>query len=117
VEIGDRVYHKGTPGNGIIRYINHDLRRDRYGVEFFWASHKDEAGLHDLGGRLSGPMGKWCSNDSLVLLPTGVGPNRVTMIGGRSLDRLIRMVCEIPRRRPRDGSDIVMSRSECTSVL
>jgi hypothetical protein len=77
-------------------------------VEFFWEKYKSVT-LHNLGGILPYDMGQWCSEDALTLTPKPEMTRRVSMMGSRSLDRLIQKVCEIPRRRRRDFSDIIIN--------
>jgi hypothetical protein len=102
------VFHKGVLANGYISATNPD-KENPYKVTFYWAKYCDV--LHGKWRGTNRPDRKWqwCSHDSLIPLPlVRHRPNKVSSIGGRSLDRLIRNVCELPRRRRGDGSDIVI---------
>lgn len=114
LQVGDRVYHKGKRANGQIVAIDNTKQKDKYKVMFYWARHVDGIPHGRWSGKHTDPLNgryrkfMYCSEDNLVVTPWAFGPNKVTSIGGRSLDRLIRNVCEIGRRRPRDDSDIVI---------
>lgn len=104
-----RVYHTGLRANGIITEVDETKLKDKYKVHFFWAKYVEV--LHgdwsDRTGR--GTKWQWCSADNLIedgLTP--IGYNYVTSIGNRSLDRLIRNVCEIKRRCYQDSSDVIL---------
>jgi len=111
LSIGDRVYHKEARGNGIITDIDETKTKDKYVVEFLWGKycsikHGDFRGFKH-------PERKWqyCREEALIPIPWDYHNdiNYVTFLGKRSLDRLMRAVCEIKRRRRRDGSDVVIT--------
>lgn len=110
LNIGDRVYHTGVRGNGIIKDIDETKTKDKYVVEFLWGKY---CGIKhgDFWGFKS-PLRKWqyCRESALIALDwhPWVDPNKVSFLGKRSLDRLIRNVCEIEPRKRRDGSDVVI---------
>lgn len=111
MKVGDRVYHRKIKANGFIEEIDDTKAKDKYKVRFFWGRHAPDI-PH---GHWSGdPEYKWmyCASKNLQVQKVythGKGQNKVTIIGGRSLDKLIRKVCEIGRRRPNDGSDIIIN--------
>lgn len=111
LNIGDRVYHKEVRGNGIIKDIDESKQKDKYIVEFLWGKY-----ITTKHGEWNGwkqPERKWqyCRENALIPLSNGYSQwhNRVSMLGKRSLDRLMRNVCEIKPRRKRDGSDVVIT--------
>jgi hypothetical protein len=112
--VNTRVYHKGVRANGVITDIDETKQKDKFKVVFFWARHVDRIRHGRWSGKHWHPLTEeyrkwmWCSEDNIIPSAQPVGYNKITSIGGRSLDRLIRNVCEIPRRRPRDGSDVVI---------
>jgi len=109
MEIGDRVYHHGIRANGYIREVDNDKEKDKYLVEFFWAKYCEVQHGSWRGGRR--PQRKWqyCRAESLI--PMGevrnAGVNSVAFNGQRSLDILVRNVCELPS--PSQGTDIVIN--------
>ena len=111
LSIGDRVYHRGVRGNGIIREIDESKTKDKYGVEFLWAKYCNI--VHGTFRGFKYPERKWqyCRESALIPLTNqySLNHNKVTMLGKRSLDRLMRNVCEIDKRRKRDGSDVVIT--------
>ena len=97
LRIGDRVYHRGAWGNGVIVAIDNNKNRDKYGIEFFWWKYK-KMQLHNLNGLLSKNRGVWASEDKIIKTPLPTTRiNRISLPGKRSLDRLIRNICELPR--------------------
>jgi hypothetical protein len=105
-DVGARVYHKGVRANGVVTAIDADKRRDTHKVEFFWAKYCKDIPHGETWGKWM-----WCEPSNLVETPMYYRTqfyNKVTSIGGRSLDRLIRKVCGIPRRKIRDGSDVTI---------
>lgn len=109
MNINDRVYHKGIFGNGIVKAKREGFQSN-IGVEFFWLKYKPNVTFHNLGGALQKNSGLWCEERNLVLTPKPrVGPNKVTISGKRSLERLIRNITEIPRRVRGDNSNIVIN--------
>jgi hypothetical protein len=116
MKLGDRVYHTGINANGYIADID-NTKQNPYKVVFFWAKYCDV--LHGAwrGERRSDRKWQWCSADSLVpgvYFPHG---HKVSTIGGRSLDRLVRNVCELPRRQHHDGSDIVIGYGQSNHAI
>ena len=111
LNIGDRVYHKEARGNGIITDIDETKTKDKYVVEFLWGKYC-EIKHGDFRG-FKHPERKWqyCREEALIPIPWDYHNdiNYVTFLGKRSLDRLMRAVCEIKPRRRRDGSDIVIT--------
>lgn len=108
LRVGDRVYHTGVRANGIITEIDETKIRDKYKVRFFWGKYCTRIKHGEWDGRVSTKW-QWCEEANLISIPYwGEGFNKVTSIGGRSLDRLIRNVCEIDRRRQGDYSNIVI---------
>jgi hypothetical protein len=111
VRVGDRVYHKTARANGVVTQIDSTKRRDTHKVEFFWAKY-----CKNIPHGTTWNKWMWCEPTNLVVSPWPAHQisihegylNKVTSIGGRSLDRLIRKVCEIRRRKTRDGSDVVV---------
>jgi hypothetical protein len=112
INIGDRVYHTGVRGNGIVKDIDPEKQKDKYLVEFLWGKYCDTIKHGEFLG-FKHPERKWqyCRESSLIVLENEFSQwhNRISSLGKRSLDRLIRNVCEIKPRRKRDGSDIVIS--------
>ena len=119
LEIGDRVYHRKLKGNGIIKDIDETKSKDKYVVEFLWGKYvKAKHGAFD-GFGSDNRKWQYCSEESLIPLPTMCNAmftnpnemvkNKVTMLGKRSLDRVIQNVCEIEPRHFRDNSDIIIS--------
>jgi hypothetical protein len=114
IHVGDRVYHRGINGNGICVTIDESKSQDKYGIKFFWLKYKGDRTFHNLNGFLSTNNGLWCSEEYLIRTPHPLQDgaehhNLVSMIGTRSLDKLIRKICEIPYRRRGDGSEIVIN--------
>jgi len=109
ISIGDRVYHRGAQGNGIVVAIHPTHNRDKFGVQFFWKKYK-KCRLHTLDGFLEKPMGIWASADKLVKtsLPEE-RINRFSLLGRKSLDKLINKMCEIPLRSPRTSANIYIN--------
>lgn len=109
MEIGDIVYHRGIKGNGIIA-AKRTGYRDGIGVQFHWLKYKEGTRFHNLGGALEENRGLWCSENKLLLTPKPeFGPNKVSLAGNRSLERLIRLITYLPRRINRDGSKIIIN--------
>jgi hypothetical protein len=117
IKMLSRVYHTGVRANGVVidhvpLIVNQDgdhvKNYEPYKVRFFWAKYCDI--MHgDWNERMrTGTKWQWCSGDNLIETTMSDPINKVTSIGGRSLDRLVRNVCEIDRRERDDGSDIVM---------
>ena len=111
LRIGDRVYHKEARGNGIITDIDETKTKDKYVVEFLWGKYCDIK--HGEFRGFKHPERKWqyCRESALIALDwhPWEDPNKVTFLGKRSLDRLMRAVCEIKPRKRRDGSDVVIT--------
>ena len=108
LKVQDRVYHKGVRCNGVITEIDETKVRDKYKVEFFWGKYCTRILHGEWDGRRSTKW-QWCDEDSLVVIPNwGDGLNMISMIGQRSLDKLIRLVCEIDARQVHDNSDVVI---------
>lgn len=110
---GDHVYHQSVEANGIVADYDEN-KKNPYKVRFPWAKYCDV--LHgewrERGSK--GTKWQWCSADSLVKLDMpidmgGYGQNKVTTLGKRSLDRLIRLQTGLKKRKPRDGSDIILN--------
>lgn len=111
IGMGYRVFCKSAEANGWVG----DIDNDDFLIHFFWAKYcKNE----NIQGRWRGTRSteRRCiltRKEDLVLqyiqplcMP---GLNKVSLLGNRSLERLIRNVCELPRRRYGDGSDIVIN--------
>ena len=112
MEIGDQVFHRGTNCNGIVRAIRSDSTyRDPIGVEFLWGKYRmGDVNFHSLDGMLPHNKGLWCSINRLVQIPRpDVRVNKVSLLGNRSMERLIRRITLLPRRRRNDGSSIVIN--------
>ena len=111
LRIGDRVYHKEVRGNGIITDIDETKTKDKYVVEFLWGKYCEIK--HGEFNGFKHPERKWqyCREEALIPIPWDYHNdiNYVTFLGKRSLDRLMRAVCEIKPRRRRDGSDVVIT--------
>ena len=108
LKVQDRVYHKGVRCNGVITEIDETKVRDKYKVEFFWGKYCTRILHGEWDGRRSTKW-QWCDEDSLVVIPYwGEGSNRISIVGRRSLDNLIRLVCEIDARQVHDNSDVVI---------
>jgi len=110
MEIGDRVYHRGINGNGIVVALREEgSYRDRAGVRF-WNPHHVERELHNLEGEIPENAGLWCSDDNLVRTPVPISNGRkVSILGNKGTHKRMRRVAELPRRRARDGSDIIVN--------
>jgi hypothetical protein len=110
INVMDRVYHKGIHANGIVTEVDNSKQRDKYKVVFHWAKYCDVKN-GSWSDRVSSTARKWqwCSEDNLIVTHMPPRNNKVTMIGNRSLDRLLRSMIEIDRRRHRDGSDIIIN--------
>jgi len=106
LEVGDRVFHRGRNINGIVRVVRGD-HRDGTGVEFF--RDKEQEGLHNLDGEIERDLGLWCSENRLVPTPKPVSHRRISLLGNRSMERFYRLICELPRRRRGDGSDLIIN--------
>jgi len=107
--IGDRVYHYGAQGNGIVVAIHPTNYRSKFGVQFFWKKYK-KCRLHTLDGFLEKPMGIWASADKLVKTPLPEERvNRFFLLGRKSLDKLINKMCEIPLRSPQTSANIYIN--------
>jgi len=115
LNIGDRVYHKEVRGNGIVTAIDETKTKDKYIVEFLWGKYCSIKHGEFLGFKRPERKWQYCRESALIPIEWDSWdyhldyPNKVTFLGKRSLDRLIRTVCEIKPRRPRDGSDIVIT--------
>jgi hypothetical protein len=109
MEIGSRVYHEGIRANGIVIDIDENMKKDKLKVEFLWAKYCEVP--HGKWGGYRSTVRKWVMTreDSLVETDMTPGPNKVTLVGRRSLEKLIRTVAEVDQRKPRDGSDIVIN--------
>jgi len=101
MEIGDRVYHRGISGNGYIAAIDPTKQYDKYGIVFSWLKYKPGVEFHNLDGLLSDDRGRWCSEDQLVVSqkPNLWHLGKVSLIGNRSLEQLIRQITEIRRTK------------------
>lgn len=112
LQIGSRVYHQKLRANGIIEEVDETKSRDKYRVRFFWAKYCKDIRHGSWSDRPErGDKWQWCEEQYLVETPwyiRGQFFNKITSIGGRSLDRLIRRVCEFPRRKINDDSDIII---------
>jgi len=99
------VYHRRLHANGYIERTDDTKRRDIHKVRFFWGKYADIPHKDDRGKWM------WCDPDNLRVMSDVYwqGSNQISMIGNRSLDRLIRKVCCIARRSSHDGSDIVIN--------
>ena len=97
MKIGSRVYHTGIKANGIIVDIDETMKKDKLKVQFFWAKYCDVPHGKWRGNRR--PNRKWVMTreDSLVETDWTPGPNNIGLTGKRSLETLIRNVCEITR--------------------
>ena len=107
LSIDSRVYHKGIKANGVVVDID-ATKRNQYKVRFFWAKYCDVLHGEWKERMRTGTKWQWCDGENLIETALSEPINKVTSIGGRSLDRLIRNVCEFDRRQRDDGSDIVM---------
>ena len=110
MEIGDRIFHRGLNGNGIVASRRDSERyRDHVGVSFWNPTHIERE-LHTLDGELREEAGLWCSENQLVQspLPETYG-RRVSILGNRGTHKRMRRVAELPRRLPRDRSDIIVN--------
>lgn len=109
LQIGDRVYHKKKMGNGIIIDIDSSKSIHKYVVEYIWGKYVNAN--HGEWKGFSRKEKKWefCSERNLIKVNIPKETNKVTMIGTRSLDKLIQNVCEIPHRIYGDGSDIILT--------
>lgn len=108
LKIGSRVFHNTVLANGYVADIDLN-RRESHEVRFFWAKHCKT--IHGKWKRGIGTKWQWSHPNNLVDMGHSDDfdiPNKVTSVGGRSLDRLIRLVCEIDRYQPGDGSDIIL---------
>jgi hypothetical protein len=112
--VGSHVYHQDVEANGIV--VDYDgTKRNQFKVHFPWAKYCTI--LHGdwvEKPRQRGTKWQWCSRESLTKLDIpidmgGYGQNKVTTLGKRSLDRLIRLQTGLKKRRPHDGSDIVVN--------
>lgn len=113
MEIGDHVYHIGVEANGIIREVD-NTKRDPNRVEFQWAKYCNVKHGAWRGMKRADRKWQWCSDNMLTKLDIpinlgGLGQNKVSMIGDRSLDKLFRHMTGIPKRWYRDQSDIVIN--------
>lgn len=114
---GMRVYHRSINGNGLIVKVDDTKQRDKYGVVFNWLRHKT-VDFHDLDGAYPRQQCRWCSEDELVpsLMPSGFTNGRVSLVGNRSLERLIRRITRIKRTRDvYDETEIVINYGAGTS--
>jgi hypothetical protein len=114
MKIGDRVYHTGAPGNGVIAAIDLERGCTPYGVRFWWLKYKKKFKFHNLNGAIDDEHGLWCSGKRLISTPHPYSDgaehhNIVSMIGGRSMERLFRLICELPKREANDDSEIVIN--------
>ena len=111
-QVGDRVYHTGVRANGFVEEIDDTKTRDKYKVRFYWGKYCDIRHGRWTDRPERGDKWQWCEEKYLVVTDwyhRSLILNKITSIGGRSLDRLIRRVCEIGRRKRNDGSDVVIS--------
>jgi len=111
LNIGDRVYHKEARGNGIVTAIDETKTKDKYIVEFLWGKYCSIKHGEFLGFKRPERKWQYCREEALIPIYNdfSIWHNKVSMLGKRSLDRLMRTVCEIKPRRRRDGSDVVIS--------
>ena len=95
LNIGDRVFHRGTGCNGLIVAIDQNKQYDKYGIRFSWGKYS-KMPLHNLGGRINEPKGIWGSEDEIVLTPRpSTRKHPVYILGNRSLDRVLKSVCRL----------------------
>jgi hypothetical protein len=114
IDIGDHVYHTEVEANGIVTEIDENKKKDKYKVVFQWAKYCEAKHGAWRGMKRADRKWQYAREESLTKLDMpidlgGLGQHKVTMIGGRSLDRLFRHMTGIKRRKPRDGSDIVIN--------
>lgn len=109
MEIGDRVFHKGLQGNGIVAALRDSNQfRDTVGIKFFMPEEKGNC--HNLDGEIEENAGLWC--DERNIIPTPKPPlngRRISIFSGRGIGNRLRLVSEIPRRMPRDRSSIIVN--------
>jgi hypothetical protein len=116
---GDRVYHRSINGNGLIVRIDESKIRDKYGVVFNWLAHKS-CDFHDLDGTYPRKQCRWCSEDELTpsQMPADFMSGKVSLMGNRSLERLIRRITRIRRTRDvYDETQVVINYGAGTSYL
>lgn len=109
MQVDSRVYHKGVGANGIVTEIDNSKNRDTHKVQFLWGKYQTIAHGRWRGSRFEDRKWQWCDPGSLVETTIPDALNRVTLLGNRSLEALIRNVCELPKYRRGDGSDIAIS--------
>lgn len=116
IQIGNYVYHRGINASGIVDDIDDDKRRDTHHVTFLWGKHSQGMIKHGTYTRINNcDLNMWC--DPSNLQDIGQHPmdsriparNKVTSFGGRSLDKLVRKMVGMNRRRSRDGSNIIIN--------
>jgi len=107
MEIGDRVFNKESKLNGIVVTKREPPFRDTNGVEFFNPS--EEGRFHNLDNFLTENKGLWCRDTNLIKLPSPSYQPRISLFGSKSPARLIRRVCEIPKREVRDRSFAIIN--------
>jgi len=104
MQTGDRVYDKEHNANGYIIESGSQMSK----VQYFWAKYSRLFPPRRIWQKATPDKQAWVNNTSLILTPKPIGHNKVTMFGTRSLDKLIRLICEIPYRRQGDESDIII---------
>lgn len=114
IDVGDHVYHTEVEANGIVTGIDETKKKDKFHVTFQWAKYCKAKHGAWRGMKREDRKWQYAREESLVKLDMpidlgGLGQHKVTMIGNRSLDRLFRHMTQIDRRRPRDGSDVVIN--------
>jgi len=120
-KVGEFVYHTGVEANGIIHEVD-ETKRDPYRLVFPWAKYCEIKHGAYRGMRRPDRKWMWCRDNMLVSHDLGNvqrdnREKKVTMNGGRSLDKLIRHVTGIPRYRRGDGSDVVINYGNKTNDI
>ena len=105
MKVNDHVFHKLVQANGVITDVD-ETKKACYKVNFFWAKYCDTVHGSWKERPERGTKWQWSDPESLIVLEDVIPINKVTSIGGRSLDRLIRRVCQIDRRKRGDGTDV-----------
>jgi hypothetical protein len=113
IDIGTYVWHNTVKANGKVVEIR-DWRSGRdqteYLIQFSWAKKCKTEGGKYIG--FQHPYRKWQWATAGEIDASCQPPekkNKVSVVGGNFLDNLIRSTCEFPRRRPDDGSDIILA--------
>jgi len=111
-KLGDAVWHKEYKANGFV--VEDDPYGESVRIMFPWAKHCKKIPY----GRYRGfkyPERKWCwaTPDEISNIPRfnlfDNHRNKVSVVGGNFLDNLIRAQTNFPRRKPNDGSDIILA--------